>query len=89
MTGMSLAELTEDTARSRAILEEGMGVPVSSVAYPHGAESEFVRRAVADLGFQAAVTCSRGISRLGDDPLRLRRIEVPGGCTPGRLLGLV
>jgi hypothetical protein len=29
MTGMSLAELTEDTARSRAILEEGLGVTVS------------------------------------------------------------
>jgi peptidoglycan/xylan/chitin deacetylase (PgdA/CDA1 family)/SAM-dependent methyltransferase len=89
MTGMSLAELTEDTARSRAILEEGTGVPISSLAYPYGAENEFVRRAVADLGFQAAVTCYRGISRLGDDPLRLRRIEVQGGCSPGRLLGLV
>jgi peptidoglycan/xylan/chitin deacetylase (PgdA/CDA1 family)/SAM-dependent methyltransferase/GT2 family glycosyltransferase len=89
MTGMSLAELTEDTARSRAILEEGMGVPVNSLAYPYGAENEFVRRAVADLGFQAAVTCYRGISRLGDDPLRLRRIEVQGGCSPGRLLDLV
>jgi peptidoglycan/xylan/chitin deacetylase (PgdA/CDA1 family) len=89
MTGMSLGELTEDTARSRAILEEGLGVTVNSLAYPYGAENEFVRRTVADLGFQAAVTCNPGISRLGDDPLRLRRIDVPGGCTPGRLLGLV
>src|SRR5215469_4341782 len=89
MTGMSLGELTEDTARSRAILEEGLGAPVNSLAYPHGAENEFVRRTMADLGFQAAVTCNPGISRLGDDPLRLRRIDVPGGCTPGRLLGLV
>jgi peptidoglycan/xylan/chitin deacetylase (PgdA/CDA1 family) len=89
MTGMSFAELTEDTARSRAILEEGLGVTINSLAYPYGAENEFVRRTVADLGFQAAVTCNPGISRLGDDPLRLRRIEVPGGCSPGRLLGLV
>jgi peptidoglycan/xylan/chitin deacetylase (PgdA/CDA1 family) len=89
MTGMSLGELTEDTARSRAILEEGLGVTVNSLAYPYGAENEFVRRTVANLGFQAAVTCNPGISQLGDDPLRLRRIDVPGGCTPGRLLGLV
>jgi len=34
------------------------------------------------------VTCNPGISRLGDDPLRLRRIEVFGGCTPERLLAL-
>jgi peptidoglycan/xylan/chitin deacetylase (PgdA/CDA1 family)/SAM-dependent methyltransferase len=89
MTGMSLAELTEDTARSRAILAEGLGVPVNCLAYPYGAENEFVRRVMADLGFQAAVTCNPGISRLGDDPLGLRRIEVFDGCTPERLLGLV
>jgi peptidoglycan/xylan/chitin deacetylase (PgdA/CDA1 family) len=89
MTGMSLAELTEDTARSRAILEEGLGVPVNSLAYPYGAENEFVRRVVGDLGFQAAVTCNPGICRLGDDPLGLRRIEVFDGCTPERLLDLV
>src|SRR5260221_2264843 len=88
MTGMSLAELTEDTARSSVILEEGLGAPVKSLAYPYGAENEFVRRVVADLSFQAAVTCNPGISRLGDDPLRLRRIEVIGGCTPERLLAL-
>jgi len=88
MTGLSLAELTEDSARSRAILEEGLGAPINSLAYPYGAENEFVRRVVADLSFQAAVTCNPGISRLGDDPLRLRRIEVFGGCTPERLLAL-
>jgi peptidoglycan/xylan/chitin deacetylase (PgdA/CDA1 family) len=89
MTGMSLAELTEDTARSRAILEEGLGVPVNSLAYPYGAENEFVRRVVRDLGFQAAVTCNPGMNRLGDDPLGLRRVEVFDGCTPEQLLGLV
>jgi peptidoglycan/xylan/chitin deacetylase (PgdA/CDA1 family)/SAM-dependent methyltransferase len=88
MTGLSLAELTEDTARSRAILEEGLGAPINSLAYPYGAENEFVRRVVADLSFQAAVTCNPGISRLGDDPLRLRRIEVFGDCTPEQLHAL-
>jgi len=89
MTGMSLTELTEDTARAHAVLEEGLGAPVTSLAYPYGAENEFVRRVVFHLGFQAAVTCDPGISRLGDDPLRLRRIEVFGNCTPERLLVLI
>src|SRR5258708_15973421 len=88
MTGTSLEELTEDPARSSVILEEGLGAPVKSLAYPYGAENEFVRRVVADLSFHAAVTCNPGISRLGDDPLRLRRIDVFGGCTPDRLLAL-
>ncbi|HKB97886.1 MAG TPA: trifunctional glycosyltransferase/class I SAM-dependent methyltransferase/polysaccharide deacetylase [Terriglobales bacterium] len=89
MTGMHLTELTEDTARARAILEEGLEASVTTLAYPYGAENEFVRRVVADLGFRAAASCEPGISRLGDDPLRLRRIEIFGGCAPQQLLTLI
>jgi peptidoglycan/xylan/chitin deacetylase (PgdA/CDA1 family)/SAM-dependent methyltransferase len=89
MIGMHLAELTEQTARARGILEEGLAAPVTALAYPYGAENEFVRRVVADLDFQGAVSCQPGISRLGDDLLRLPRIEVFGGCTPERLLALI
>ena len=89
LTGMYLSELTADTVRARAILEEGLGTPVTTLAYPHGLVNEFVRQVVADLGFQAAFTCEPGISRPGGDPLRLRRIEVPGGCTPEHLVSQV
>jgi peptidoglycan/xylan/chitin deacetylase (PgdA/CDA1 family) len=89
MTAMRRSELAEDTVRARAILEEGLATPVTALAYPYGAENEFVRRVIADLGFQAALGCDPGISRLGDDPLRLPRIEVSGGCTPERLLASI
>lgn len=89
MTGMRLPELAEDTVRGRAILEEGLATPVKALAYPYGAVNEFVRRATGDLGFESAVSCEPGVSRFGDSPLRLPRIEVPGGCTPERLLALI
>jgi glycosyltransferase involved in cell wall biosynthesis len=89
LTGLHLAELTEDTARARAILEEGLEAAVTTLAYPYGAENEFVRRVVADLGFRAAASCEPGISQIGDDPLRLRRIEIFGGCAPELLLTLI
>jgi peptidoglycan/xylan/chitin deacetylase (PgdA/CDA1 family) len=89
MTGMCLAELAEDTVRARAILEESLATSVNTLAYPYGAVNEFVRRAIEDLGFQSAVSCEPGISRLGDNPLRLPRIEVLGGCTPERLLATI
>jgi peptidoglycan/xylan/chitin deacetylase (PgdA/CDA1 family)/glycosyltransferase involved in cell wall biosynthesis len=89
MTGMRLAELAEDTVRARAILEEGLATSVKTLAYPYGAENEFVRRVLEDLGFQAAVSCEPGISRLGDNPLRLPRVQVSGGCKPERLLALI
>ena len=89
MTGMRRTELVEDTMRARAILEEGLATPIKTLAYPYGAENEFVRRVIKGLGFRAAVSCEPGISQLGDNPLRLPRIEVSGGCTPERLLAAI
>jgi peptidoglycan/xylan/chitin deacetylase (PgdA/CDA1 family) len=89
MTGMRLPELAEDAAWARAILQEGLGTPVTTLAYPYGAANEFVCHAIEDLGFQSAVTCESDIRRFGDNPLRLPRIEVRAGCTPERLLGLL
>ena len=72
--------------RAGAILEEGLAIPIRTLAYPYGAENEFVRRVIKRLGFRAALSCGPGISQLGDNPLRLPRIEVPGGDAPERLL---
>ena len=89
MTGLSRAELAKDTVLARAILQERLGISVKTVAYPYGAQNGFVRSVIRDLGFQAAVGCEPGVSRLGDSPLRLPRIEVPGGCSPERLLATI
>jgi len=70
-------------------VKEGYNALVTTLAYPYGADNEFVRRVVADLGFRAAASCEPGISRIGDDPLRLRRIEISGGCAPEQLLTLI
>jgi peptidoglycan/xylan/chitin deacetylase (PgdA/CDA1 family)/glycosyltransferase involved in cell wall biosynthesis len=89
MNSMGLLELAKDTVRARAILEERLQTSIEIFSYPYGAENDFVRCVLADLGFKAAVNCEPAISRLGDDPLRLPRIEVPGGCTPERLLASI
>jgi peptidoglycan/xylan/chitin deacetylase (PgdA/CDA1 family) len=89
MTEMGSTELAEDTRRTRMILEEGLGVPVPTLAYPYGEQNEFVRRVVGEVGTTAAVTCEPGISKLGDDPLRLPRIEIVGDCTTEQLISLV
>jgi peptidoglycan/xylan/chitin deacetylase (PgdA/CDA1 family) len=86
MTEMEAAELAEDTRKTRAILEEGLGVPVPTLAYPYGDQNESVRRIVGELGTRAAVTTEPGISRLGDDLLRLPRIEITGECTVEQLI---
>jgi peptidoglycan/xylan/chitin deacetylase (PgdA/CDA1 family)/GT2 family glycosyltransferase/SAM-dependent methyltransferase len=89
MTGMRLPEMAADAVRARAMLEEGLATSVKTFAYPYGAQSELVRRVIADLGFRGAVSCEPGLSHLGNDPLRLPRIEVSGGCTPDRLIASI
>jgi peptidoglycan/xylan/chitin deacetylase (PgdA/CDA1 family) len=86
MTQMGSAELAEDTRKTRAILEEGLGVTVPTLAYPYGDQNESVRRVVAEAGTKVAVTTEPGISKLGDDLLRLPRIEITDDHTPERLI---
>lgn len=55
--------------------EEGLG-PVRMFAYPYGAYDRAVYDDTRRSGVLAAVTVDAGIVRAGDDPLRLRRIEI-------------
>jgi peptidoglycan/xylan/chitin deacetylase (PgdA/CDA1 family) len=86
MTEMKHADLLTEIGQAREVLELGLGNAVLHFAYPYGAENIFVRNLVAVLGFRSAVTCRAGISRLGNDVMRLPRIEVHGNCTPEELL---
>jgi peptidoglycan/xylan/chitin deacetylase (PgdA/CDA1 family) len=89
MTEMGSTELADDTTKTRAILEQALGVPVPTLAYPYGDQNESVRRVVGEAGTKAAVTTEQGISKLGDDLLRLPRIEITGECTTDQLISLV
>jgi peptidoglycan/xylan/chitin deacetylase (PgdA/CDA1 family) len=86
MTEMNQADLLTQTGQAREILELGLGRSVLHFAYPYGAENLSIRNLVAVLGFRSAVTCRLGISRSGNDRLRLPRIEVHGRCSPEGLL---
>jgi peptidoglycan/xylan/chitin deacetylase (PgdA/CDA1 family) len=86
MTEMNDADLVTDTGKARRILERRLGHSVDHFAYPYGAENPSVQKAVASLGFKSAVSCRPGVSRPGDDPTCLPRIDVPGGCTPEELV---
>jgi peptidoglycan/xylan/chitin deacetylase (PgdA/CDA1 family) len=86
MTEMNEGELVADTLNAREILEQGLGHPIAHFAYPYGAENASVRKIVADLGFDCAVTCQPGLSWFEDDLMRLPRIEVTGSCLAEELL---
>jgi len=79
--GMSAAEQTEELTASRAALEEIVGRPVVSIAYPYGDFDEGVVTRTADAGYTFAVTTVPGINPPTRDRLRLNRFTAKG-CKP-------
>lgn len=77
-----LASMSDDTARqevgdSKRFLEQLLGERISVFAYPNGILGEDYSpqtvEIVRSLGFDAAVSTQWGASRMGDDPLQIKR----------------
>lgn len=77
-----LAKLTDDQSRaeideSKRFLEQLLGERISVFAYPNGKPGEDYSpqsvEVVRSLGFDAAVSTQWGASRMGDDPLEIKR----------------
>lgn len=78
MTEVSDADLRDETTLARQALGESIGADVSLFAYPHGAQGERERQAVAAAGFTAACSTISGFNGHDTDPFALRRIDVFG-----------
>jgi peptidoglycan/xylan/chitin deacetylase (PgdA/CDA1 family)/SAM-dependent methyltransferase len=78
LTRIPPAEVVQEAIRSRAILQEGLGRPVRSFAYPHGGEDQVVRHLVGGSGYTYGFSCRPGRAGLWEPLLALPRIEVSG-----------
>jgi peptidoglycan/xylan/chitin deacetylase (PgdA/CDA1 family) len=65
-----------EIAGSRGDLEEQLGVPVQTFAYPYGRFDERALAAVREAGFAGAGTVVPRRAQIDDDPLQIPRIEV-------------
>lgn len=68
----------EEIAASREELEAMLGREVRHFAYPYGAFNDAVRQMVIEAGYRSACTTHSGFNRAGEDPFRLRRIDIAG-----------
>ncbi|MEK6674850.1 MAG: polysaccharide deacetylase family protein [Planctomycetota bacterium] len=73
LTQLDDAELHEEIAGSKYILEEKMNRPVRSFCYPNGDVDDRVVRAVSDAGYTCATSVEVGSNSTGADRFRLRR----------------
>jgi peptidoglycan/xylan/chitin deacetylase (PgdA/CDA1 family) len=75
-------DLRNELRDSRDRLEEWIGRPVRTLAYPHGAVDARVRDAAEAAGYEAACTSRFGVNGGGTDPLLLRRNEIVAADLP-------
>ncbi|GAA2629681.1 polysaccharide deacetylase family protein [Streptomyces vastus] len=66
----------EEIGGCKAALEDALGHPVHSFAYPHGYSSGLVRRLVREAGWSSAAAVRFGFSSAADEPLRIARLMV-------------
>jgi peptidoglycan/xylan/chitin deacetylase (PgdA/CDA1 family) len=78
LTALTPEEVVREGAGSRAILQRGLGRPVTVFAYPHGAEDRVVHHLIGGCGYIFGLSSRYGLSEFDDPLLSLPRIEVTG-----------
>ena len=74
LTKLSVEEAREEIARSKKDIEERLGVPCASFAYPNGDFNDEIVRLVVECGFTCAVTAIQRMVTRNADPFTLGRI---------------
>lgn len=69
----------DEIARSKDLIEQALGAPVRSFAYPHGYSSAAVRRMVADAGYSSACAVKNALSHPADDRFAIARLTIEAG----------
>ncbi|MFI7635601.1 polysaccharide deacetylase family protein [Nonomuraea sp. NPDC049400] len=74
-------DLRQELRRNKGLLEEKIGAPVATMAYPYGYSSARVRQEVRKAGYFAACAVSNTIAADRHDMLAIPRLTVGKGTT--------
>jgi peptidoglycan/xylan/chitin deacetylase (PgdA/CDA1 family) len=83
LPNVSLARARKEIAGCYADIADRVGIPPRHFAYPNGYHTPAVREAVAESGFEGAVTTEDRENVRGDDPFTLRRKMIWENTTLG------
>jgi len=71
-------DVVHEAIRSRVIIEQELGIPIMSFAYPLGSEDSVVQHLISACGYIYGLTAHGGRAGLSDPLLGLPRIEIIG-----------
>jgi peptidoglycan/xylan/chitin deacetylase (PgdA/CDA1 family) len=78
--GKGIDQARSELIESRRLLEEKLARPVPYLAWPRGSYDEILIALAREAGYRALFTVDDGTNRPGEDPLRIRRTIIHGGC---------
>jgi peptidoglycan/xylan/chitin deacetylase (PgdA/CDA1 family) len=78
LTELPIDEVAREAARSKAMIEKGLGARVRALAYPYGASDGAIHHLAAACGYTFGLTCRPEPSQFHDSYLALPRIEITG-----------
>ncbi|MEG4799255.1 sulfotransferase [Microcoleus sp. ARI1-B5] len=76
LTALSPTEIVREGAKSRAILERGLGKSVKCFAYPYGDVDKIVAHLIGASGYSVGVSYRSSISNFDDSLMSLPRIQI-------------
>ena len=76
LTNLSPTEIVREGAKSRAILERGLGKSVKCFAYPYGSVDKIVEHLVGAIGYNYGVSYESKFSDFKDSLLSLPRMQI-------------
>ena len=79
---ISGSQLRDELTTPKELLEEGIGQPVPSVAYPFGYSSARVRQAVRAAGYQHGSAVANAMAKAGGDEFAVPRLTVRASTRP-------
>ena len=89
LTGLSREVVREELVRSKALLEERLGIPIRALAAPGGFWDARVAEEVQRAGYEAAWVSTIGTNGAKTHPLVLRRVVVRQPFSIERIVSMV
>jgi peptidoglycan/xylan/chitin deacetylase (PgdA/CDA1 family)/GT2 family glycosyltransferase len=84
MRNCTLEQVRDEMTRSRDCLQQLLGTPVRTFAYPYGYFDERASAAASTI-YDAALTCDLGVNVLSTDPVHLKRATIVPSYTFGQM----
>ncbi len=86
LRGLGSADCVDELDGAKAELEQAIGAPCESVAFPYGSHDRATLTAVQRAGYRGACTLKRWANGRRGNPLRLGRMSVGGDLPPWMLV---